>query len=87
MNPWVPDLPDEFLEFWQLASEEARSAPLDFHRDLNPTKGETGHLVETYSFRGINGDKRLGWLAYEEGSHPMAERACCPTLMALGAGS
>lgn len=40
--------------------------PLEFHRDLDPQVGETGHLIETFTFKGIHGQTLHGWYAYPQ---------------------
>lgn len=68
MNPFEPDLPEDFDRFWAEAAEEARNAPLDYHRDLGLAQSLPSHVVQTLSFRGIDGSARYGWIAYPEGA-------------------
>ena len=63
-----PEPPEDLVEFWTEATETALHAPLDYRRDLNAVVGETGHLVETLRFRGVDGTNRFGWIAYPEGA-------------------
>lgn len=65
MNPFVPDLPEDFVEFWHETYAQAKAAPLDFHRALSPSQS-SHHLIETFVFRGIDGQPRHGWFAYPE---------------------
>lgn len=67
MNPFEPDLPEDFAEFWHETYAEAKAAPLEFHRSLDPKQGDT-HLIETFVFRGIDGQPRYGWIAYPPGA-------------------
>lgn len=66
MNPFEPDVPEDFAGFWHETYAEAKSAPLDFHRSLSPARGDH-HLIETFSFRGISGSTLHGWIAYPDG--------------------
>jgi cephalosporin-C deacetylase len=59
-----PEPPEDLVEFWTEATEQALHAPLDYRRDLNPELGPTGHIIETLRFRGIAGENRFGWIAY-----------------------
>jgi cephalosporin-C deacetylase len=62
-------LPDEFDSFWADAVGEVHHARLDFHRSLRNEFDKPGFVVETFTFRGIDGVKRHGWFAYPEGAH------------------
>lgn len=62
-----PDIPEDFDAFWATIAEEARSAPLDFHRDLEVKYAGEHHDVETFSFRGISGETLYGWIAIPHG--------------------
>jgi cephalosporin-C deacetylase len=57
------DLPDDFRDFWHETVEEARSAPLDMHRAFRREAEHDTHHVETFSFRGIQGETVHGWIA------------------------
>lgn len=63
-----PALPEDFDDFWARLSGEALKAPLYFKRDLRPQSTVTGHLVETFEFNGLAGQRLFGWFAYPEGS-------------------
>ncbi len=64
MNAFEPDLPEDFEAFWEDAVHEAKTAPLDYHRDLEPASVTDEHVVETLSFRSIDGSARRGWIAF-----------------------
>jgi len=63
MNGLTPYLPEDFAEFWQEAVAEANSAPLDAHRSVLDTERSETHRVEEFTFRGILGETRHGWIA------------------------
>lgn len=67
MNPFEPDVPEDFDAFWATIVAEAKAAPLDFHRDLEVKYAGEHHDVETFSFRGIGGEKLHGWIAIPHG--------------------
>lgn len=62
-----PYVPPGFESFWQANTEEAMDAPLDFvvadQNDFHPA----AHDVQTFEFRGIDGQKRFGWIAMPHG--------------------
>lgn len=62
----APDLPDDFHAFWREAAEEAQRFPLEFDRALGNAYDAPGFLVETYTFRGIDGEPKYGWIAVPE---------------------
>jgi len=66
MNP-RPPLPEDFDAFWANLVQEALRAPLYYKRDLRPQAVATGHLVETFEFDGVAGQRLFGWFAYPEG--------------------
>ena len=68
MSPFEPYLPEDFDLFWQEAAQEAHQAPLDFHRSLTNEYDRPGFQVETFSFRGIDGETRYGWFAFPKGA-------------------
>lgn len=60
--------PEDFQEFWTDVTAEAMAYPLKVSTfrivpDQSPT-----HVVEVFSFAGIQGRVRHGWLAYPEGA-------------------
>lgn len=61
-----PPLPEDFDSFWANLTSEALRAQLYFKRDLRPQPTVTGHLVETFEFNGIAGQRLFGWFAYPE---------------------
>ncbi|MEQ1822927.1 MAG: acetylxylan esterase [Fimbriimonadaceae bacterium] len=60
---YLPEVPEDFDVFWAELSGEARHAPLDFHRDVEPKYDAPDHIVETFSFRGVKGETLYGWIA------------------------
>jgi cephalosporin-C deacetylase len=67
MSQYSPEVPEDFDEFWQQASEEANRVKLDFHRSLTNDFNLAGFTVETISFRGMTGMVE-GWFAYPTGA-------------------
>jgi cephalosporin-C deacetylase len=63
-----PPLPEDFDAFWTEVVQGAMRTPLYFKRDLRPQTTSTGHLVETFEFDGVDGQKLFGWFAYPEGA-------------------
>ena len=68
MNPPVPYVPEDFDAFWAETYAEAAHAPLDYHRSLTNDFDLPGFTVETFTYRGINGEGLHGWIAYPEGA-------------------
>lgn len=64
----APYPPEDLASFWREITDEALSAKLDVTRLGNPVVGESGHLVELFTFRGIQGESLEGWIAYPEGA-------------------
>lgn len=74
MNPFQPDLPEDFESFWQETVAEAKAAPLDFRREAGvrghdsvshpQDSGETSLIT----FRGIEGSPRFGWIHAPKGA-------------------
>lgn len=63
-QPGLPyDAPEDLFSFWSEALGEAMAAPLDLHRSHRPEREHPTHVVETISFRGVDGELRRGWLA------------------------
>jgi len=63
-----PYLPEDFDDFWAETLAIAQAAPLDFSRTFRNEIEHPTHQVETFSFRGIDGQPRHGWIAYPEGA-------------------
>lgn len=63
-----PYLPEDFDAFWAAAADEAKSAPLDFHRSLQRDSQHPTHKVERLDFRGVTGQTLHGWIALPEGA-------------------
>ncbi|MEZ0327358.1 MAG: acetylxylan esterase [Fimbriimonas sp.] len=61
-------VPDDLEHFWHETEAEAHVAPLDYHRSLRNDFDLPGFTVETLWFRGIQGEKLNGWLAYPPGA-------------------
>lgn len=66
----LPKIPPEFDSFWQETTEEALNEALDFTREQGNAFDWPGFLVEKYTFRGIDGSPRYGWIAAPEDSGP-----------------
>lgn len=58
-----PYVPSGFEPFWREITEEAFAAPLDWGRKPQSEQHSDHHQIETFSFRGIDGQTRYGWLA------------------------
>ncbi len=67
MDPFVPYVPDDFDEFWERTSNEARAQPLDYHRRMHNDFELPGFAVERVAFRGMFGARLEGWIAVPEG--------------------
>ena len=60
--------PEDFQQFWDEATAEAMECPLKVSNfRVLPHQAST-HEIETFSFAGISGKARHGWLAYPEGA-------------------
>lgn len=68
MSLFEPYVPEDFDEFWHGLVQEARAAPLDYHRGLQPAAEWPGFRIETIDFRSIAGSRLNGWFAYPEGA-------------------
>jgi cephalosporin-C deacetylase len=68
MSQLLPDPPEGFESFWNETVEEARLAPLDYHRGLKNAYDWPGFLVERLEFRGVLGQTLQGWISYPEGA-------------------
>ncbi|HLK15041.1 MAG TPA: acetylxylan esterase [Fimbriimonadaceae bacterium] len=64
MSVVLPDVPEDFDEFWAEARAEADAVPLEFHRSLNNAFELPGFVVEALAFRGMEGRTLHGWIAY-----------------------
>jgi len=64
----TPDLPEDFQPFWKEAIAEAHAVPLDYHRSLGNDYERPGFIVQTLDFRGMDGRRLHGWIAYPEGA-------------------
>lgn len=68
MNPFEPDLPEDFDAFWLEVVDEVSQVPLDYHRNFDDAYASPTHLVETLTFRGMGGRVLQGWIAFPEGA-------------------
>lgn len=68
MNPFEPYPPEDLEAFWLEAMAEADAAPLDFTRSSIRDYDLPGFVVETFTFRSIEGKPLHGWFAYPEGA-------------------
>lgn len=57
--------PEDFGTFWAEVVEEANAASIDFRRSRTNEFDLPGFYVETLVFRGIDGQPRYGWIAYD----------------------
>lgn len=62
------ELPEDIEAFWQEAVAEAFGVPLDYHRSLTNDYDLPGFQVETLAFRGIDGRRLDGWIAFPPGA-------------------
>lgn len=62
-----PYIPPGFEEFWGEVVSEANSAPLDFIVAAQNEFFLDSHSVEVFSFRGVDGESRQGWVALPTG--------------------
>ncbi len=67
-----PQIPPGFDAFWRETTDEALNTGLDFTRTPGNAYDWPGFLIEEYTFRGIDGSARHGWIAApeEDGPHP-----------------
>lgn len=63
-----PAPPEDLEDFWESLAAEALAATLDYRREVQPLRSETGHRVEIIQFRGVQGEALQGWLAFPEGA-------------------
>lgn len=63
MNLLTPDPPEDMVEFWAEAVDQALSARLDFRRSAQSDQRSDNHKIELIDFRGIDGEARHGWIA------------------------
>lgn len=64
MSLLSPYLPEDFDSFWAEAAQEARDAPLDFHRAPQHDVVLAGFNIERIAFRSVLGTALYGWIAY-----------------------
>ena len=60
--------PEDFESFWTEATAEAMDYPLKVSSFRVLSNQPSTHVVEAFSFAGISGKARHGWLAYPEGA-------------------
>ena len=60
--------PEDFQQFWLEATQEAMAYPLKVSNFRVLDNQASTHEIETFSFAGIAGKARHGWLAYPEGA-------------------
>ena len=60
--------PEDFESFWLEATEEAMAFPLKVSNFRVLSNQASTHEIETFSFAGISGQARHGWLAYPGGA-------------------
>lgn len=63
MSAVLPQVPEDFDEFWSEIVSEAKAASLDYRRSFFDEGDLPGHTLETLEFRGIHGERLYGWLA------------------------
>lgn len=63
MSSLEPNLPPDFDSFWHETVAEAMSWPLNYERHRGNAFDLPGFLLETYTFNGIKGEPRHGWIA------------------------
>lgn len=68
MSIVLPDVPEDFDDFWSEARGEAEGVPLDFDRSLGSAYDLEGFSVEALAFRSVGGRTLHGWLAYPPGA-------------------
>ncbi len=68
MSDFLPQPPEDFVDFWRGTYEDAKAVKLDYHRSLTNDFDWPGFIVETISFRGILGRPVEGWIAYPQGA-------------------
>lgn len=67
MSSLAPYVPEDFDAFWTETHQEATAAPLDFHRSRVNDYDLPGFQVESFEFRGVNGEALNGWIALPDG--------------------
>lgn len=68
MNPFEPDVPEDFDSFWEEIVLDARAVPLDFRRQRAQEAHSAEFVVEEISFRASEDRTLNGWLAYPPGA-------------------
>ncbi|MHB8635053.1 MAG: acetylxylan esterase [Fimbriimonadaceae bacterium] len=64
MSIVLPDVPEDFDDFWGEVRAEADAVPLNFSRSLANAFDLPGFTVETLAFRSADNRTLHGWLAY-----------------------
>ena len=64
MSIVLPDVPEDFDDFWGEALAEAEAVPLDFNRSVGNAFDLTDFVVETIAFRTVGSRTLHGWLAF-----------------------
>jgi cephalosporin-C deacetylase len=72
MSAFEPHLPPDFEAFWEETFGSAEEAPLDYvrHGEAAAEHSTSDHRVETFTFRGISGAERHGWIAVPTDAEP-----------------
>ena len=63
--------PEDFQKFWLETTAEAMEFPLKVSNFRVLQNLPSTHEVETFSFAGVSGKVRHGWLAYPEGARSL----------------
>lgn len=63
--------PEDFADFWHETTYEAITHPLNITNWQFGAKRTETHVVDTFSFQGIDGSLKHGWLAYPEGARSL----------------
>jgi cephalosporin-C deacetylase len=65
------EIPLDFEEFWKETLQEALDAPIDISNLKINAFPHNSHLVESFSFRGVDGQAKHGWVAFPEGARSL----------------
>lgn len=68
MTEYIPNLPEDFDDFWKETAAEATAVPLNFRRSLSNDFDAPGFKVETLQFSSVGGRVLSGWVAYPPGA-------------------
>ena len=60
--------PEDFEAFWHQATHEALHHPLQVVDWQFRSRSTASHQVDTFTFLGVDGIEKHGWLAYPEGA-------------------